>query len=67
MITTLLMAGLLAFVLLGPTLMVAVLVSGLARRPSPSRPSRSSCPRARPSGSSSGLADHPARTWAACW
>jgi len=33
MITTLLMAGLLAFVLLGPTLMVAVLVSGLARRP----------------------------------
>jgi hypothetical protein len=32
-ITTLLMAGLLAFVLLMPTLMVAVLVSGRARRP----------------------------------
>lgn len=32
-ITALLMAGLLAFVLLVPTLMVAVLVSGLARRP----------------------------------
>ncbi|HYF71702.1 MAG TPA: hypothetical protein VD864_02715 [Nocardioides sp.] len=31
--TALLMAGLLAFVLLVPTLMVAVLVSGLARRP----------------------------------
>lgn len=32
-ITALLMAGLLAFVLLVPTLMVAVLVSGLSRRP----------------------------------
>jgi hypothetical protein len=32
MITALLMAGLLAFVLLVPTLMVAVLVSGLSRR-----------------------------------
>lgn len=32
-ITALLMAGLLAFVLLVPTLMVAVLVSGVARRP----------------------------------
>ena len=32
-ITALLMAGLLAFVLLVPTLMVAVLVSGIARRP----------------------------------
>lgn len=31
--TALLMAGLLTFVLLVPTLMVAVLVSGLARRP----------------------------------
>ncbi len=31
-ITALLMAGLLAFVLLVPTLMVAVLVSGVARR-----------------------------------
>lgn len=34
-ITALLMAGLLAFVLLVPTLMVAVLVSGVARRPAP--------------------------------
>ncbi|WP_296606328.1 hypothetical protein [Nocardioides sp.] len=33
MITALLMSGLLAFVLLVPTLMVAVLVSGLSRRP----------------------------------
>jgi len=32
-ITALLMAGLLAFVLLVPSLMVAVLVSGIARRP----------------------------------
>lgn len=32
-IAALLMTGLLAFVLLVPTLMVAVLVSGLARRP----------------------------------
>ncbi|CAI9402390.1 hypothetical protein [Nocardioides sp. T2.26MG-1] len=32
-ITALLMAGLLTFVLLVPTLMVAVLVSGLSRRP----------------------------------
>ena len=32
-ITALLMAGLMAFVLLVPTLMVAVLVSGIARRP----------------------------------
>ena len=31
-ITSLLMAGLMAFVLLVPTLMVAVLVSGLSRR-----------------------------------
>ena len=30
-----LMAGLMAFVLLGPTVMVAVLVSGLARRGGP--------------------------------
>lgn len=34
-ITALLMAGLLAFVLLVPTLMVAMLVSGLSRRPAP--------------------------------
>ncbi|MBI2243524.1 MAG: hypothetical protein HYU55_06100 [Nocardioides sp.] len=32
-ITALLMAGLMAFVLLVPTLMVAILVSGIARRP----------------------------------
>ncbi|WP_041546039.1 MULTISPECIES: hypothetical protein [unclassified Nocardioides] len=34
-ITALLMAGLMAFVLLVPTLMVAILVSGIARRPEP--------------------------------
>ena len=43
-ITALLMAGLLAFVLLVPTLMVAVLVSGLSRRPVLGEPDAAEAP-----------------------